>query len=85
MWTSCSRRKDCRDTASYERLAEQIFCNEIRLSYALMNRAEGHVAREDSELAEPDRTSGNGSSWRRPERETRPRDIVESGAGGLGG
>jgi hypothetical protein len=29
------------DTDSYERLAEQIFCNEIRLSYALMNRAEG--------------------------------------------
>jgi integrase len=29
------------DTDSYERLAEQIFYNEIRLSYALMNRAEG--------------------------------------------
>jgi integrase len=29
------------DTDSYERLAEQMFDNEIRLSYALMNRAEG--------------------------------------------
>lgn len=29
------------DTDSYERVAEQIFCNEIRLSYALMHRAEG--------------------------------------------
>ena len=29
------------DTDSYERLAEQVFYNEIRLSYALMRRAEG--------------------------------------------
>jgi integrase len=35
------------DANSYERLAEQIFYNEIRLSYALMSRAEGDYSPDE--------------------------------------
>jgi integrase len=35
------------DTDSYERLAEQIFYNEIRLSYTLMHRAEGDYSPDE--------------------------------------
>jgi integrase len=43
------------DVDSYERLAEQIFYNEIRLSYALMNRAEGDYS--------PDSWLGKVPAW----------------------
>jgi hypothetical protein len=46
------------DTDSYERLAEHVFYNEIRLSYALMYRAEGDYS--------PDAWLEKVPSWRNP-------------------
>jgi hypothetical protein len=56
------------DTDSYERLAEQIFYNEIRLSYALMNRAEGNYS--------PDAWLEQIPSWQHP--------AEQAGTGRLG-